>query len=138
MPSTRLRARRAEKEGFTSYMVTPDKDFGQLVDENTFLYKPSRGGDGVEIMGLPEIKARWGIQRPEQVVEVLALMGDTSDNVPGVPGIGKKNGDQTHRPVRQRGEFARPHGRIEGASQGDAGNEPRPGAAFQTTRNHPV
>src|ERR1043166_2148539 len=82
--------RRAEKEGFKSYMVTPDKDFGQLVDENTFLYKPSRGGDGVEIMGLPEIKARWGIQRPEQVVEVLALMGDTSDNVPGVPGIGEK------------------------------------------------
>ena len=82
--------RRAEKEGFKSYMVTPDKDFGQLVDENTFLYKPSRGGDGVEILGLPEIKARWGIQRPEQVVEVLALMGDASDNVPGVPGIGEK------------------------------------------------
>ncbi|HZL43221.1 MAG TPA: DNA polymerase I [Verrucomicrobiae bacterium] len=82
--------RRAEKEGFQSYMVTPDKDFGQLVDENTFLYKPSRMGEGVEIMGLPEIRARWGVQRPEQVVDVLALMGDSSDNIPGVPGIGEK------------------------------------------------
>jgi DNA polymerase I len=82
--------RRAEREGFKSYMVTPDKDFGQLVDENTFLYKPSRMGDGVEVMGLPEIRQRWGIERAEQVVDVLALMGDTSDNIPGVPGIGEK------------------------------------------------
>ena len=82
--------RRAEKQGFKSYMVTPDKDFGQLIDENTFLYKPSRMGDGVEILGIPEIQARWGIQRPEQVVDVLALMGDSSDNIPGVPGIGEK------------------------------------------------
>ena len=82
--------RRAEKAGFKSYMVTPDKDFGQLVDENTFLYKPSRMGDAVEIMGLPEIRARWGIERPGQVVDILALMGDSSDNIPGVPGIGEK------------------------------------------------
>jgi DNA polymerase-1 len=83
-------ARRAEKQGFQSFMVTPDKDFGQLVDENTFLYKPSRMGEGVEIMGVPEICRRWGIQRPGQVVDVLALMGDASDNIPGVPGIGEK------------------------------------------------
>ena len=83
-------ARRAEKEGFETFMVTPDKDFGQLVDENTFVYKPSRMGDGVEIMGVPEIQNRWGIQRTAQVVDVLALMGDSSDNVPGVPGIGEK------------------------------------------------
>src|SRR5215469_7807875 len=82
--------RRAEKEDFESYMVTPDKDFGQLIDEKTFLYKPSRMGDGVEVLGLPEIRARWNIQKPEQVVDVLALMGDSSDNVPGVPGIGEK------------------------------------------------
>lgn len=82
--------RRAEKEGFKCYMVTPDKDFGQLVGENAFIYKPSRMGDAVEIMGLPEIQKRWGVQRPEQVVDVLALMGDTSDNIPGVPGIGEK------------------------------------------------
>ncbi|HWC61195.1 MAG TPA: DNA polymerase, partial [Verrucomicrobiae bacterium] len=83
-------ARRAEKEGFQTYMVTPDKDFGQLVDENTFLYRPSRQGDGVEIMGIPEIRARWGIERTEQVIDILALMGDSVDNVPGVPGIGEK------------------------------------------------
>src|ERR1043166_1047767 len=83
-------ARRAEKEGFETFMVTPDKDFGQLIDANTFLYKPSRMGDGVEILGVPEIQKRWNIQRPEQVVDVLALMGDSSNNVPGVPGIGEK------------------------------------------------
>src|SRR5688572_8719117 len=82
--------RRADKEGFQSYMVTPDKDFGQLVNANTFLYKPSRMGDGVEILGLPEIQKRWGIERPEQVIEIMALWGDTTDNIPGVPGIGEK------------------------------------------------
>jgi DNA polymerase I len=82
--------RRAQKEGFESYMVTPDKDFGQLVDANTFIYKPSRMGEGVEIMGVPEVRRRWGIERPEQVVDILALMGDSSDNIPGVAGVGEK------------------------------------------------
>src|ERR1035437_7571556 len=81
---------RAGKEGFQSYMVTSDKDFGQLITANTFIYKPSRSGEGVEIIGLPEIQSPWGVQRPEQVVDVLALMGDASDNIPGVPGIGEK------------------------------------------------
>jgi DNA polymerase-1 len=82
--------RRAEKEGFESYMVTPDKDFGQLVDEHTFLYKPGRMGSDVEVLGVPEIRQRWGIQRTEQVIDILALMGDSIDNIPGVPGIGEK------------------------------------------------
>ena len=82
--------RKAEKAGFKSFMVTPDKDFGQLIDENTFLYKPGRMGDSVEILGVSEIRQRWGIERPEQVVDILALMGDSSDNIPGVPGIGEK------------------------------------------------
>src|SRR5712672_3410106 len=82
--------RRAEKEGFKSYMVTPDKDFAQCVNESTFLYKPSRMGEGIEVMGLPEIQKRWGVPKPEQVVDVLALMGDSIDNIPGVPGIGEK------------------------------------------------
>ncbi len=82
--------RRADKEGFQSYMVTSDKDFGQLVTPNAFIYKPSRSGEGVEIMGLPEVQSRWCIQNPQQVVDVLALMGDASDNIPGVPGIGEK------------------------------------------------
>jgi DNA polymerase I len=80
----------AEKEGFTSYMVTPDKDCGQLISDKTFLYRPSRMGDGVEILGVPEILQKWGIKRPAQVADILALWGDTSDNIPGVPGIGEK------------------------------------------------
>ena len=82
--------RRAEPEGFESWMVTPDKDFGQLVTEKTFIYKPSRQGEGVEILGLPEVLQKWGVQRPDQVIDVLALWGDASDNIPGVSGIGEK------------------------------------------------
>ncbi len=81
---------RAEPEGFISYMVTSDKDFGQLVTEKTFLYKPGRMGDSVEVLGPDEIRARWGIREPGQLVDILALMGDASDNIPGVPGIGEK------------------------------------------------
>src|SRR5438105_5885070 len=82
--------RRAEAEGFKSYMVTMDKDFGQLVSEKTLLYKVSRMGDAVQVLGLPEIRQKWGVERPEQVIDVIALWGDTSDNIPGVPGIGEK------------------------------------------------
>ncbi|HWF20173.1 MAG TPA: DNA polymerase, partial [Verrucomicrobiae bacterium] len=79
-----------EKQDFESFMVTPDKDFGQLVGPKTFIYKPSRMGEGVEVLGLPETLLKWGIERPDQVIDVLALWGDTSDNIPGVPGIGEK------------------------------------------------
>ncbi len=83
-------AKRAEKEGYITCMVTPDKDFGQLVDTNTLLYKPSRMGDAVEILGVPEVLKKWNVARVEQVIDVLGLWGDTSDNIPGVPGIGEK------------------------------------------------
>src|SRR2546423_2026309 len=83
-------AQKAAREGFVTYMVTPDKDFGQLVSEKIFLYKPSRMGDAVEILGLPEILQRWGIQRAEQVIDIMGLWGDSSDNIPGVPSIGEK------------------------------------------------
>jgi DNA polymerase-1 len=82
--------RRAEPEGFESYMVTPDKDFGQLVSARTFIYKPSRMGEGVDVLGVPEVLLKWGVARPEQVIDVLGLWGDASDNIPGVPGIGEK------------------------------------------------
>ena len=82
--------RQAEREGFESYMVTPDKDFGQLVSARTFIYKPSRMGEGIEVLGLPEILLKWGVERADQVIDVLALWGDVSDNIPGVPGIGEK------------------------------------------------
>lgn len=83
-------AKRAEAEGFTTHMVTPDKDFGQLVGPRTLLYKPARMGDAVEILGVEEVKARWGIERPEQVIDMLGLMGDASDNIPGIRGVGEK------------------------------------------------
>ena len=83
-------AKRAEPEGFRTYMVTPDKDYGQLVSEQSLIYKPGRGGDEAEVFGVPEILAQWQIERIDQVIDVLGLMGDASDNVPGVPGIGPK------------------------------------------------
>lgn len=82
--------RRAERDGFESWMVTPDKDFAQLVDEHTYILKPGKGGSDVELIKLPEVRAKWGVERPEQVIDILGLMGDASDNIPGVPGIGEK------------------------------------------------
>ncbi len=84
-------ARRAEAAGeFTTYMVTPDKDFGQLVDERTFIYRPSNGAAPSEIWGVPEVCAKWEIERPEQVIDILGLMGDSVDNIPGIAGVGEK------------------------------------------------
>jgi DNA polymerase-1 len=84
-------ARQAEKDGYEeTFMVTPDKDYAQLVDEHTFMYKPGRKGGEVEILGVDEIREQWGIDRPEQVIDILGLMGDSSDNIPGVPGVGPK------------------------------------------------
>lgn len=83
-------ARKAEKEGFTTYMVTPDKDFSQLVTEHTFLFKPGRKGGAPEIEGVEETCKRWEVESPEQVIDILGLWGDASDNIPGVPGVGEK------------------------------------------------
>jgi DNA polymerase-1 len=83
-------SKQAEAEGFQVYMVTPDKDYGQLVSENIFLYKPSRQGNGIEILGEKEICEKWGIERVDQVIDMLGLMGDSVDNIPGIPGIGEK------------------------------------------------
>lgn len=83
-------AKKAEQKGYTVFMVTPDKDFAQLVSDRVFLYKPSRQGNGVEILGPKEILESWGIARIEQVVDVLGLKGDSVDNIPGIPGIGDK------------------------------------------------
>lgn len=83
-------ALRAEMEGFDTYMVTPDKDFGQLVSEHTFIYKPGTGGAPPEILGVTEVCQRWEVSSPAQVIDILALMGDAVDNIPGIPGIGEK------------------------------------------------
>jgi len=83
-------AKKAELEGFTVYCMTPDKDFGQLVSENIFIYKPARMGNGMEIQGVKEILEKWEIDRVEQVIDILGLWGDAVDNIPGIPGIGEK------------------------------------------------
>ena len=83
-------AKQAEKEGFQVFMVTPDKDFAQLVSENIFMYKPARMGNGIEIWGIPEVLEKFEIERPEQVIDFLGMMGDAADNIPGLPGVGEK------------------------------------------------
>ena len=87
-------AKKAEKEGFTVYCMTPDKDFGQLVSENIFIYKPARMGNGMEILGVKEILEKWDVERVEQVIDILGLWGDAVDNIPGIPGVGEKTAKQ--------------------------------------------
>ena len=83
-------AKQAEKEGFQVFMVTPDKDFAQLVSENIFMYKPARMGNDIEIWGIPEVLVKFEIERPDQVIDFLGMMGDAADNIPGLPGVGEK------------------------------------------------
>lgn len=83
-------AKKAEKNGFTVYCMTPDKDFGQLVSENIFIYKPARMGNGAEIQGVKEILEKWEVSDVNQVIDILGLWGDAVDNIPGIPGIGEK------------------------------------------------
>ena len=83
-------AKNAEKNGFEVYMVTPDKDFAQLVTENIFLYKPARFGNGIEIMGIEEVNKKFEIDSPIKVIDYLGMMGDSVDNIPGIPGVGDK------------------------------------------------
>lgn len=83
-------AKKAEKEGFTTFMMTSDKDYGQLVSENIFIYRPGVAGNPAKVLGIPEVLEKFGIQRVEQVVDILGMMGDAVDNIPGIPGIGEK------------------------------------------------
>lgn len=83
-------AKKAEKEGFRVYMVTPDKDYAQLVSDNIFQYKPARFGNDIEILGVEQVLKKWEIKRIDQVIDVLGLMGDAVDNIPGLPGVGPK------------------------------------------------
>ena len=83
-------AKQAEKEGYKVFMVTPDKDFAQLVSENIFMYRPARMGNGIEIWGIPEVQKKFEVERPEQVIDFLGMMGDAVDNIPGLPGVGEK------------------------------------------------
>ncbi len=83
-------AKKASKDGFEVFMMTPDKDFGQLVEDKIFLYKPAYMGNAVDVLGVEEVKAKWNIEDVDQVRDMLGLQGDSSDNIPGIPGIGPK------------------------------------------------
>ncbi|MEJ6583190.1 MAG: DNA polymerase I [Crocinitomicaceae bacterium] len=83
-------AKKAEKKGYTTYMMTPDKDFAQLVSENIFMFRPGRGGDPAQIWGVKEVCEKFDLDRVEQVIDMLGLQGDVADNIPGIPGIGPK------------------------------------------------
>lgn len=83
-------AKKAEKHGYTTYMVTPDKDYGQLVSDKIFMYKPARMGNDIDVLGPKEICEKYGLERPEQLIDVLGMWGDAVDNIPGIPGVGEK------------------------------------------------
>lgn len=83
-------SRQAEAQGYTTYMVTPDKDFAQLVTENVFMYRPKSFGGGYETWGVEEVKKKFEVETPLQVIDFLGMMGDSSDNIPGLPGVGEK------------------------------------------------
>ena len=83
-------AKKAEKAGFLTYMMTPDKDFGQLVSDNIYIYKPAKFGDPAMVMGPKEVCEKYGINTPEQLIDILGLWGDAADNIPGIPGVGEK------------------------------------------------
>ncbi|MFN6038911.1 MAG: 5'-3' exonuclease H3TH domain-containing protein, partial [Bacteroidota bacterium] len=104
-------AKKAEKLGYDVYMMTPDKDYGQLVDEKIKIYKPGRGGEKAEILGVNEVCAKWGISNVNQLIDVLGLMGDKVDNIPGIPGIGEKTA------VKLINEFGSVENLIENSAQ---------------------
>jgi len=83
-------SKQAEKQGYQTFMVTPDKDFAQLVSENIFMYRPKSFGGGYEIWGIPEVQKKFEVEHPKQVIDFLGMMGDSSDNIPGLPGVGEK------------------------------------------------
>ena len=82
-------AKKAEQEGFQVYMMTSDKDYGQLVSENIFIYKPGKFGQPAEVVGVKEVCEKYSIAEPEELIDILGLWGDASDNIPGVPNIGE-------------------------------------------------
>ena len=97
-------AKKAEKAGYLTYMMTPDKDFGQLVSDNIFIYKPAKFNDPATVMGPKEVCEKYGIKTPTQLIDILGLWGDASDNIPGIPGVGEKTASK----------FVQEYGSLEG------------------------
>ena len=119
-------AKRAEREGFKVYMVTPDKDYGQLITENIFQYKPGKAGSDDEILGPAEICEKYGIDRPEQVIDMLTICGDSSDNVPGVKGVGEVGA----------GKLIKEYGSVDNIYAHLDGLKPKQREAFENARDH--
>ncbi len=117
-------AKKAARMGYQVFMVTPDKDYGQLVDENIFIYKPGYMGAPAEILDAEKVCAKWGIERVEQVVDILGLMGDAVDNIPGIPGVGEKTA------AKLLAEYGTVEGVLENAAniKGALGEKVRAGA----------
>ena len=124
-------AKLAEKEGFDTYMMTPDKDYGQLVSSHIFMYRPKFGGD-FEILGPEEIKTKYGIQSPEQVIDILGLMGDSSDNIPGCPGVGEKTAVKL---IADRKPACK-HRSVKRSLENQSGRKPLANRVFQVLGNH--
>lgn len=110
-------AKKAAREGFEVYMMTPDKDFAQLVEEHVFLYKPARMGNGAEKMGIPEVLAKFDIENVDQVRDVLGLKGDAVDNIPGIPGIGDKTASKLLKEFGTVEEIVANADKLKGAQQ---------------------
>ena len=119
-------AKRAEKEGFTVYMVTPDKDYGQLISPNIIQYKPGKSGSENELIDVQKVCEKYGISHPEQVVEILTICGDTSDNVPGVKGVGEVGA----------GKLIAKYGSVENIYNHMDELTPRQKEAFENARGH--
>ena len=92
-------AKKAEAKGYQVFCMTPDKDFAQLVSENIFIYKPARMGNEMEILGVKEVLEKWEIDNVLQVIDILGLWGDAVDNIPGIPGIWRKNSQSPHQTI---------------------------------------
>ena len=119
-------AKRAEREGLKVYMVTPDKDYGQLVSPNIYQYKPPKSGSDPEILDCAAVCAKYGIDRTEQVIDMLAICGDASDNVPGVKGVGEVGA----------GKLIRSYGSLEGIYEHIDELSPRQKQMFEEARDH--
>ena len=119
-------AKRSEKEGFTVYMVTPDKDYGQLISSNILQYKPGKSGNESEIIDSAKVCEKYGISRPEQVVEILTICGDSSDNVPGVKGVGEVGA----------GKLIAKYGTVENIYEHISELTPKQREAFENSKGH--
>lgn len=119
-------ARHAEKEGFLTYMVTPDKDYGQLISPAVIQYRPGKSGSDNELVDIEKICAKYGISRPEQVIDILAIAGDTSDNVPGVRGVGEVGA----------GKLILKYGSIDGIYEHIDELTPKQRESFEQAREH--